>query len=431
MFHNESYEKRQIADLLQDAVVFVVDKDRRIQFWSSGAKKLLGFTSEELIGEICLSGNRCIQCMKGCGLSESGRVNGATINLYSSSGVELRFKKYARSFVDSNGEFDGGLEVLLLQDRSVEGLSENNFSQSIFSGLISNDISMQKLFHLVKRVASTDIPVLVRGESGTGKELIAKAIHDNSSRRDKSFVAINCASLNANLLESELFGHTKGAFSGAIREHIGLFERANGGTLFLDEIAELPIELQASLLRVLETGVFIPVGGEHPRSVDVRIITATNRALREEVKNGRFRADLLYRLRVVPIFIPPLRDRKDDIPYLARYLLKEYYQGNRVPTISTDAMSLLMAYDWPGNVRELKSAIYYATVMFDGDIIRASNLPVELRSVDNSSVQKKENIKKKITFNKYEHIKLVLEECNGDLGEASLRLGVSRTTLWR
>lgn len=422
---------KQIAHLMPDAVVFVVDKNRRIRFWSSGAEKQLGFTSAELVGEICLSGNRCVQCMKGCSLSEKGKIEGYTLNLHTSGGEEVTFKKYARSFVDINGIFDGGLEVLILQTPKPANPYNIDHSFTIFQGLIGNDPAMRNVFQMVRRVASTNIPVLVRGESGTGKELVAKAIHDNSSRKNKPFVAINCASLNASLLESELFGHIKGAFSGAIREHIGLFERANGGTLFLDEIAELPIELQATLLRVLETGEFIPVGGERSVSVDVRIVTATNRALREEVTKGRFRQDLLYRLRVIPIFIPPLRERRDDIPYLARHLLKQYFEGNETPLISSEAMDILISYDWPGNVRELKNAMYYALVMHDGGEINPMHLPNELktsRPIMTLMQSQALDVQKKIDV---KSIALALEQCNGNLSEASIKLGISRTTLWR
>ena len=288
---------------------------------------------------------------------------------------------------------------------------------------------MLHMFSIIKRVAITEFPVLVRGESGSGKELVAKAIHDYSQRKNNVFVAINCAALNANILESELFGHVKGAFTGAIRDHKGVFERAAGGTLFLDEIAEIPLELQAKLLRVLETGEFTPVGGEKPIQANVRIITATHKALREEAKAGRFRHDLLYRLRVIPIFIPPLRERKVDIPLIVDEILKESsMQLDTMPHhVNQKAMQVLLNYDWPGNVRELKNTLLYALTMANGKAeIDVEDLPNELLDADQYVKLPDNN-----TELTPENVQAALEKYNNNLNMVASIFGISRTTLWR
>ena len=303
----------------------------------------------------------------------------------------------------------------------------------------SHSPQMQHMYSIIERVAVTEFPVLVRGESGSGKELVAQAIHARSHRHAQVFIAINCAALNANILESELFGHVKGAFTGAIREHKGVFERAAGGTLFLDEIAEIPLELQAKLLRVLETGEFTPLGGEKSIKSNVRIITATHRALREEARLGRFRQDLLYRLRVIPIFVPPLRERKQDIPEIAAFILQQQQaQFQLTPTLSEQALAVLLNYDWPGNVRELKNTLLYALTMSAGktqidpqdlpdEIVHASlNLarpstapqPIQLPLKSSQKVDK-------------DTLQDLLEKYQGQTELVAQALGVSRTTLWR
>lgn len=310
---------------------------------------------------------------------------------------------------------------------SIQSLSETFHSQSP---------EMQRMFSIIQRVAITEFPVLVRGESGSGKELVAQAIHDYSQRKNKVFIAINCAALNANILESELFGHVKGAFTGAIREHKGVFERAAGGTLFLDEIAEIPLELQAKLLRVLETGEFTPLGGEKSIKANVRIITATHRALREEAKLGRFRQDLLYRLRVIPIFVPPLRDRKEDIPLIANFILSEQQTiFQHTPSLSNDALNALIDYDWPGNVRELKNTLLYAITMANekseiepcdlpDEIIDNLHIPSDLKMHTTEHVQSSDKINKDM-------ICKALIKYDYDLNQVAKALGMSRTTLWR
>ena len=291
---------------------------------------------------------------------------------------------------------------------------------------------MFAMFSIIQRVASTQFPVLVRGESGSGKELVAQAIHDYSERHNRPFIAVNCASLNANILESELFGHVKGAFTGAIRDHKGVFERAAGGTLFLDEVAEIPLELQAKLLRVLETGEYTQLGGEKTLKSDVRIIAATHRALREEARLGRFRQDLLYRLRVIPIFVPPLRERKADIPLIIKKILQENSlpQDQAAPMLTHRAMQIMLQYDWPGNIRELKNTLLYALAMSQGrTYIDVNDLPYEISNVQHGNTQIAEPLSNKsITKELLAHL---LEQYNKDLQKVADELNISRTTLWR
>ena len=255
-----------------------------------------------------------------------------------------------------------------------------------FNNIISKSKPMQEVFALIQKVARTKATVLITGESGTGKELVAKAIHYNSPRRHKPFISVNCAALTETLLESELFGHEKGSFTGAIAMRKGRFELAHGGTLFLDEVSEMSPALQVKLLRVLQEREFERVGGTKTIKVDVRIIAASNRDLKEEVEAGHFREDLFYRLNVVHIHLPPLRERTDDIPLLVAHFLKKYAQemGKERLTISPEALNLIYTYTWPGNVRELENAIERAVILCSGREIRPEHLPEHLREAPQS-----------------------------------------------
>lgn len=420
---------RIISLLMPDAAVFTVDASRKISYWSPGAEQLLGFKPEALLGEICLTANRCVQCMRGCGLTDAGKVEAAPLVLHRADGQPQPVLKYAMAYTTEDGHFEGGLEILIPQAQpAADPLSSQSFGEA--HGLIGHTPEMQKLFEMIKRVAATEIPVLIRGESGTGKELVARAIHAESARHLAPFVAINCANLTSGVLESELFGHVKGAFTGAVRDHTGLFGRAQHGTLFLDEIAELPFELQAKLLRVLETGEYLPVGASRPLQANVRIVTATHKALREEVKAGRFREDLLYRLRVVPLFLPSLQAHKQDIPLIIRHLMKEQFASERMPEITAEAMQQLMAYDWPGNVRELRNAIHYALIMCDGKQITRNDLPPELQLPAEAPLAQTTQKPGRKTLSVAD-IEQEIAACQGNLTLAARRLGVGRTTLWR
>jgi transcriptional regulator with PAS, ATPase and Fis domain len=310
----------------------------------------------------------------------------------------------------------------------------------LFHRMWTRDPAMKNVFHVMERAARRDASVLVRGETGSGKELVARAIHALSPRAKGPFAAINCAALPATLLESELFGHVRGAFTGAVRDQAGIFRSADGGTLFLDEVAEMPLELQAKLLRVLETKTVIPVGGREPLPVDVRIVAATHESLRNAVAAGRFRADLMYRLRVIPIFLPALRHRRGDVTLLAQKLIEELNgEGERqVARIAPAALAVLEAYPWPGNVRELRNALEYAYVIGEGAVLVPSDLPLEI--VEPGAVPDTPGAVVSVNAPppaaegedpELARIRRALERAGGNRERAAQILGISRVTLWR
>ncbi|HEY8269310.1 MAG TPA: sigma-54 dependent transcriptional regulator [Pseudobdellovibrionaceae bacterium] len=277
-----------------------------------------------------------------------------------------------------------GDELLTLVDKAVSAHTMiSNIAASapvlVEAGrkIIGNTQQMQKVFNIIHRLAKVDTPVLIRGASGSGKELVAKAIHYNSARKDEKFVAINCSAIPENLFESELFGHEKGSFTGADQRKIGKFQFAEGGTLFLDEVGDMPVMMQVKILRVLQEKVFTPVGSNREISTNVRIVAATNRPLEEMIKLGTFREDLFYRLNVVPIFLPALADRKEDIENLINIFIKKFNaaQGRRISGVAADALSALKKYQWPGNIRELENVIEHAFVLETNNIITLASLP--------------------------------------------------------
>ncbi|MPZ75970.1 MAG: PAS domain S-box protein [Deltaproteobacteria bacterium] len=261
--------------------------------------------------------------------------------------------------------------------------TENSDKEFVFEGVIGKNGSVGKIYHLIQKVALTGTSVLITGESGTGKELVARAIHLNGLRKARPFVAVNCGAIPEALIESELFGHVRGAFTGAIADHPGLFKQADQGTIFLDEVGELPLQLQVKLLRVLQEKTFTPVGGSKPIKVDVRVISATNRDLRREMDEGRFREDLYYRLNVVQIVIPPLRNRKEDIPVLAHYFMRKFasLHDKKVEEISSNALMHLMSYAYPGNIRELENIIEHAVTVTNKNILADDDLPSHIKGI--------------------------------------------------
>jgi transcriptional regulator with PAS, ATPase and Fis domain len=297
-----------------------------------------------------------------------------------------------------------------------------------FGHIIGQDNKMQDIFKQIRDVSGYDYPVHISGETGTGKELVATAVHNESPRTGAPFVPINCGALPEGLIESELFGHVKGAFSGAIRDKKGRFELANGGTVFLDEIAELSNNMQAKLLRFFQEGKFERVGGEQTISVDVRVISATNKNLKEAVKRGAFRDDLYYRLNVIPIHLPPLRERKIDIPLLIEHFLGEAAERyhKKPPQISPQAMSLMLDYRWPGNIRELQNAIQFAFVKCNTKLILPEDLPLELREMEAVCVQRGPSKKLDPTG-----VTSALVRTGGNKVKAAKLLGVGRATLYR
>jgi transcriptional regulator with PAS, ATPase and Fis domain len=317
------------------------------------------------------------------------------------------------------------------------GLSE-------FHGIFTRSPQMLAFFELVRRAARSEASILLRGESGTGKELVAAAIHQLSKRRERPFRAINCATLTPELAASELFGHVRGSFTGAIRDHTGLFASADGGTVFLDEIAELAPDIQARLLRALEERTVVPVGGTEPVGVDVRVLAATNKSLRDEVERGRFREDLMYRIRVVPLFLPPLVEREGDVEALTWHFIRKFNgaartssgrgepAGRVIEAVAPEAHARLLGYQWPGNVRELRNVIEYAFAIGDGPVLAASELPPELRgeppprssrTTHHHAIAPEDDERARILE--------ALRMAGGLKSQAAELLGISRTTLWR
>lgn len=333
---------------------------------------------------------------------------------------------------DDSDEFAG--YVVTFRDVSeIKRLKEEIRGRYRFGNIIGKSRAMQELYEVIRQVAESTANVLIEGESGTGKELVAHAIHYNSSRAENPFVAVNCSALPETLLESELFGHVKGAFTGAIRENIGRFEAANGGTLFLDEIGDVSPFIQSKLLRVIERKEFERVGSNRTRTVDVRLISATNKNLRKEVDGGRIREDLYYRLRVVPVTLPPLRERKEDIPLLLSHFIGEFNKktGKKVESAAPEARRALLEYDWPGNIRELENAVEFAFVHCDGTRIGVEDLPREVRLVKGVETVRGNYSLKELSANPTVLIQKALKDTGGNKTQAAKLLGVSRTTLWK
>ncbi|MGX2041689.1 sigma-54 interaction domain-containing protein [Methylocaldum sp. MU1018] len=416
---------------LTGGAVFAVNADGEILLWSRGAERLLGFSSDQVLGRPCRAALRCRESDVRDSAAQKGRIDSLSTEFDHANGGTVRVKRSTRAFFDAQGQFAGSIEVLWPEaEPGSKGAGAHAANEAeIFHGLITRDPALKQAFQIIRNVAETDATVLIRGDSGTGKELVAQALHEESHRRGHPFLAINCAALSANLLESELFGHVRGAFTGAVKDHQGLFKRAEGGTLFLDEVAELPLELQAKLLRVLQEKTFIPVGGDHPITVDVRIVAATHRSLREEVKAGRFREDLMYRLRVVPIFLPPLRERRQDIGLLLQHFIDRHnVQGpRRIQRIEPDAMRMLLDHRWPGNVRELQNVVEYAFAVGRGEALQLDDLPPEFReepaSLAAAAVPAGET--------EAERIGQALTAAHGRIDRAARMLGMSRATFWR
>lgn len=302
-----------------------------------------------------------------------------------------------------------------------------------FERLVGRSPAMQEVVGLIKKVAPTNATVLITGESGTGKEVVARLLHAQSERKEHVFLPINCSAIPETLLESQLFGHTKGAFTGAAGAHEGLFQRARGGTIFLDEIGEIPLSLQAKLLRVVEEKEVLPLGATTPSKVDARLLAATNRDLEQEVESGQFREDLYYRLHVIGLSLPPLRDRREDIPPLVEYLvqrhnreMKKAYKG-----VGNAAMKLLMSLAWKGNVRELDNVLERAMILGDGEWITLADLPHHAGSEGPPMVQTGDNLKEAVRAYERSHIENVLRKTGGDKRGAAELLGLSLSSLYR
>ncbi len=426
--HQDNLEN--ILDNLKEGII-AHDMHRRIFFFNTEAEHITGYSRQEMLGRDCheafgspFCGERCVFCDDKPVPADKSEY---TLNLTTKTGEHRRVEVTVTSMKNGDGHFTGVLAsfrditaLLSLQMKAGELTS--------FGNIIGQDSKMLDIFKQIRDVAGYDYPVHISGETGTGKELISNAVHNESRRAGAPFVPINCGALPEGLIESELFGHVKGAFSGAIRDKKGRFELADGGTVFLDEIAELSNNMQVKLLRFLQEGKFERVGGEQTTSIDVRVISATNKELKKAVKQGRFRDDLYYRLNVIPIHLPPLRDRKIDIPLLVDHFLQEAAERyDRKPLkVSSKAMSLMLDYRWSGNVRELQNAIQFAFVKCSGKTISTVDLPLELREIENVCIRRGPS--RKLTL---EGVRSALIKTGGNKAKASKLLGVGRATLYQ
>ena len=368
-----------IFDQLSDAL-FVYDKRLRIVGANRAAQSLFGMTAEEMVGKHCQEVFRCSACEPACGilqgLEESACMPNGTVNLHMENGRERMVVFRTVQLVDSGGALEGVVAT-------VKDITEE--AEPAKRQIIAESQALRDLLSFVRRVAVSEATsILIEGENGTGKDLIAKTLHYQSMRQAEPFLAINCAAIPETLLESELFGYEKGAFTDARAQKRGLFELADKGTLFLDEIAEIPFSLQAKLLRVLEDQCFRRLGGLQDIRIDVRIVAATNKNLHEAVKEGAFRQDLYYRLNVIQLTVPPLRERTEDILPLARHFIAHYNLKfkRQIDGLAPDAEDLLLNHEWPGNVRELRNAIERAMILEDTAFVRAGSLPIALRGED-------------------------------------------------
>ena len=321
------------------------------------------------------------------------------------------------------------MDAVVTEQKQQGKKKEVRANSFTFDNIVGKSSALSDVVTQARKVAATDVSVLINGETGTGKEVFARAIHSASGRRGEAFLALNCSAFSRELLESELFGYKAGAFTGAVKDKKGLLEEANHGTLFLDEIGEMALELQSKLLRVLETGEFVKVGDTKTTHVDVRILSATNRNLKEEIANGRFREDLYFRLSVFRILLPPLRQRRDDILLLAQHFVGLYARqiGRTAPSLSTEAKNIFLAYPWPGNVREMMNAIEHALIVCEDEITR-HDLPIDMLTGDTSTAADDSFDLKSVERN---HIIKVLHHTHGNKTETARMLKIGLTTLYR
>ena len=417
--------------------IFTINTRWRITSFNQAAEKITGYKRNEVLGRYCWDIFRSDVCKGDCPLRtslESGITRfDQDVRMLDKSGGKLPVLVNTNVVRDRSGGVIGAVETFRLITHLEEpaNLSPAQYS---FSAIIGRSQAMQRFFRILPDVAASDANVLIQGESGTGKELVARAIHHNSPFREGPFVAVNCSALAESLLESELFGHEKAAFTGAIRSKVGRFELARSGTLFLDEIGELKPELQVKLLRVLEQRVFERVGGTRLIPMQARIISATNRDLVKALGDGSFREDLFYRLRTVPITLPPLRERPEDIPLLVEHFLSRLNKKHKksVRGLDPKVMRQFLPYSWPGNVRELERMLEYAYIFVKGPVIFPSNLPAldelmreRLPETGLAGPHRKaKGLEKDLLHG-------ALERAGGRRLEAATLLGISRTSLWR
>ncbi len=437
---------RTVVETMTDALM-VVDTDGIIVSLNRALTEISGYRREELIGRSCavLDLDTCERARAQggahhCALFRDGGVRRCRTMLRTKDGRVVPLIKNAAVLKDSAGRVIGGVETLTdlseleARDRVITALRQELSGQDGFQGMIGTSPVMKKFFQLISAVSVSGAPVVITGPSGSGKELAAQAIHSLGPRAKGPFIKVNCAALNESLLESELFGHAKGAFTGADRERKGRFEAADGGDIFLDEIGDLPLATQIKLLRVLQEGEIERVGENRPIEIDVRIITATNQDLSELMAEGRFREDLYYRIAALPIRIPPLAQRREDIPLLAETFINRIRlkTSKNITGASREAMEILMAYSWPGNVRELINALEYGFVLCPEGLLAPEHLPAHLLTgTAGRGPTERTGSGGGLSPEEEGRIRAAMRKTGGNKTEAAALLGISRVTLWK
>ena len=426
--------------------LMLVDPDGKIVFVNTAFEQLTGYNKSEVEGKSCeiLGCDTCFGTRKEgkdkyCALFKEGKVRRRKCIFQKKGGGQLHVLKNAAIIRDKTGKVVGGVENLtdlspiVEKEEVILRLRKQLSNEDGFHGMLGKSAAMKRVFDLIASAAPSEAPVVIYGESGTGKELAAAAIHRLSGRHEGPFVKVNCAALNENLLESELFGHVKGAFTGADRTRVGRFEAASSGIIFLDEIGDLPLTTQTKLLRVLQEKEFERVGDNRPIMTDVRVLAATNKDLTRRMQEGLFREDLYYRINVIPIYLPPLRDRLDDIPLLTdTFIHKMNLKTEKTITgIAKEALDVFMRHNWPGNIRELINVIEYAFVLCPQGEISISHLPAQLLGHQPMHVQTSKSSYKRSTGGGRQELIEALQAAGGNKSEAARRLGISRVTLWK
>ena len=422
-----------ILDSVNDGV-FTVDDQWRITSFNRAAERITGVKRQQAIGKPCCEVFRASICETACALRQTLKTGRPVVNkavyILDAKGNRLPISISTAVFKDENGKTIGGVETF--RDLSlVEDLRKELEAQYSFAEIVGRSASMRQVFQLLPQIAESDSTVLIEGASGTGKELFAKAIHKLSRRREKRFVALNCAALPDTLLESELFGYKAGAFTDARQDKLGRFALADGGTLLLDEIGDISPAMQVRLLRVLQERVYEPLGSVEPVKTDVRIIAATNKDLGKLVRKGIFREDLFYRIHVIRLALPNLRDRREDIPLLIEHFIAKFnrLQGKDVVGVSDEVLARLMEHDYPGNVRELENIIEHAFVLCRGALIELAHLPPQLRGATEATSP---NIAG-MTLEAMERFVIAdaLRRNDGNRAAAARQLGINPSTLFR